>query len=293
MKTKKCAVFVLLGQSNAVGHGVPMKAEDRIERPMKNVFGLSREKNQSFAISSLTWSGYTSGGMNLAEEQDHTYSVANCLASLWQKHIDEGNALGLGDLYIVQIAIGAQGVTEQYMWYPERERKLIPGVLGTVDISLYPFTMHIFSLLDRSFAEMGREYEVIGLHWRGGENDVWASTEVVERELFGIYTTIFDGFFSTLGRVPLVLHKVVCPDRMTEMDPSGAALCHMHKINGVFERLSAHYEGASIFDAATIPWYVPDVRTNGIFIDDAVHYTPEANRYVAEKILKEYASKAE
>lgn len=288
---KKCAVFLLLGQSNAVGHGVPMAEEDKISSPMKNVFGLSREKNQSFRMDALQWSGYTSGGMNLGEEQDHTYSVANCLASLWQSHIDGGNAYGLGDLYIVQIAIGAQGVTEGYMWHPEREERLIPGVLGTADISLFPFTMHVLSLLDKSFRQMGREYEVIGLHWRGGENDVTASTEVVERDLFGIYTILFDGFLSMLGRVPVVLHRIACPDRMTDMDPTGEYLCRMHKINGVFERLAERYECVTIYDPTTLPQYVPDVRGNGIFIEDAVHYTPEVNRCVAEKILQDHTNK--
>ena len=91
MSDKKAAVFILLGQSNAVGHGVPMEEKDKIKAPLKNVFGLSRKDNQSFGNEKLLWSGYLSAGMNLAEEQDDTYSVANCLASLWQKHIDEGN----------------------------------------------------------------------------------------------------------------------------------------------------------------------------------------------------------
>ena len=45
---KKAAVFMLLGQSNAVGHGVPMEEKDIISVPLKNVYGLSRKKNQSF-----------------------------------------------------------------------------------------------------------------------------------------------------------------------------------------------------------------------------------------------------
>ena len=95
---KKNAVFILLGQSNAVGHNLPMEEQDKRLVPMENVFGLSRNENQSFDIDHLTWSGYTSFGMNLAEQQDHTYSVANCLAALWQKHIDEGNLCRLPDL---------------------------------------------------------------------------------------------------------------------------------------------------------------------------------------------------
>jgi hypothetical protein len=33
MQDKKAAVFILLGQSNAVGHGIPMKEEDKIYKP--------------------------------------------------------------------------------------------------------------------------------------------------------------------------------------------------------------------------------------------------------------------
>ena len=75
--TKNAAVMVLLGQSNASGHASPMRAEDKIEVPLKNVFGLSRKHNQSYDITELKWDGYLSGGMNLGEDLDHTYSLAN------------------------------------------------------------------------------------------------------------------------------------------------------------------------------------------------------------------------
>ena len=154
MGNNRAAVFVLLGQSNAVGHAIPMEETDKICTPLKNVFGLKRETNQSFDNNGLYWSGYTSGEMNLAEEQDHTYSVANCLAKLWQDEIDNGNKHNLPDLYIVHIAIGAQGVTKGYMWNPDYERKIIPGILGTVKISLYPFTTHILSMVKKSLRHL-------------------------------------------------------------------------------------------------------------------------------------------
>ena len=288
MKNKKCAVFILLGQSNAVGHGVPMKKEDVVSVPMKNVFGLSREKNQSYDGTSLCFEGYVTAGMNLAEEQDDTYSVANCLAKTWQAEIDRGAALP--DLYIIHIAIGAQGVTSTYMWYPEREPVLKPGKLGMVDISLYPFTEHILSLLDGYFKEAGKEYEVMGLHFRGGENDTTVEKEVLEKELFDIYTRIFDGFEKQIGKYPLVLHKIVCPDRCMDMDPTGVKLERMHYINSVFLRLAEKY-GGEIFDATKAPQFIPNVRGNGIFIGDCVHYTPEVNGWVAETILAEYKKK--
>jgi len=39
----KSAVFILLGQSNAVGHKLPMAEIGKIYEPLKNVFGLKRD----------------------------------------------------------------------------------------------------------------------------------------------------------------------------------------------------------------------------------------------------------
>lgn len=141
-------MFVLLGQSNAVGHNLPMRKCDVIATPLKNVFGLNRQNNQSFDNLQLRWTGYTSFGTNLTEEQDNTYSVANCLAKLWQEHIDNGNKSNLPNLYIVQIAVGAQGVSDGFMWNPSKKQTLVAGKLGKVDISLFSFTKHILQLID-------------------------------------------------------------------------------------------------------------------------------------------------
>ena len=284
----RAAVFVLLGQSNAVGHGIPMEDKDKIHNPLKNVFGLNRATNQSFENKDLNWSGYTSFGMNLAESQDDTYSVANCLAKLWQDEIDSGNKNNLGDLYIVHIAIGAQGVTDGYMWNPGYERKLIPGELGMVDISLYPFTNHILSLVKKSFDDMGKTAD-IKIHWRGGENDTTADNSVLESTLKDTYHTLFDGFYNALGeQVSTVFHKIVCHERCMDLDPSGASLVRMNYIDQVFEELSKESDNITIFDVCDYPHYIPDIRGNGLFINDVVHFTPEVNRWVAEQILKSY-----
>lgn len=288
---KKAAVFIMLGQSNAVGHGVPMVKEDRIDTPLKNVFGLSREKNQSFGIKGLSWEGYTSGGMNLAEEQDHTYSVPNLLAKLWQNHIDDGNEYKLPDLYIVQIAIGAQGVTSKYMWYPERQEKLVPGKLGTVDISLFPFCKHIFSLLDESFASREIDYEIIGLHWRGGEEEMNVSWEELDSSLETIYRKLFDTFTGILGDMPIILHRIVAKDRAFNKDPSGEKYEKMQLVNSVFDKIAAEKKNTSVFDVRCAPMYKDDVVGNGLFISDAVHFTPEVNEWVAKQIMEDYVKK--
>jgi len=290
MKKNKSSVFILLGQSNAVGHGIPMKPKDYIQKPLKNVFGLSRKFNQSFSNTNLYWSGYTSFDMNLAEEQDNTYSLSNCLASLWQKEINSNNKHSLPNLYIIQIAIGAQGVTEKFMWNPKRTQKLIPGKLSEVNISLFPFTKHIFSLLDESFKNKGEDYEIIGIHWRGGEEDITASRFELAN-LKSIYEEIFEEFSNQLNSPPIILHKLLCFDRAKDLDPKGDFLNNLHYVNKVFNSLASEHKNICIFDVSKAPYYKSNIRTNGIYIEDAVHYTPEINKWVANEILKNYCNK--
>lgn len=288
---KKAALFVLLGQSNATGYAVPMRKEDFINIPMKNVFGLHRCENQSYDNTELTWSGYTSHGMNLAEEYDHSYSVANCLASLWQEHIDNENRYSLPDLYIIQISIGAQGVTGNYMWNPEYIKRLIPGPLGTADISLLSFTEHILSLVPESFEKLGLDYDIIGIHWRGGENDMSETKEVLENTLEPIYRDILDRLNSLFCAPPIVLHKIVCYDRANDLDPTGVQNENIHYINGVFENLCASFPNVTIFDPQKYPGFIPGVYGNGLFIGDAVHFTEDANKWTAKCILDGYGKK--
>ncbi len=283
MNSKK-AVFILLGQSNATGHASPMTEEDKIKTPLKNVYGLQRRDNQSFDNTKLTWSNYLGAGTNLAEEQDDTYSLANCLAKEWQAVIDGGAYLP--DLYIVQIAIGAEGVTEKYMWYPEREKKLIPGKLGTVDISLYPFSNHIFSLLDES---LDGDYEIMGIHWRGGEEETDVRVAHLKEVLRGIYDRMFDGFYESLGqKVPVILHKMASETRCREMNVTGEDVEAMHFINKTFDELANDNENITTFDVKNAPHYVENERTNGIFLPDGGHYTPQTNMWAARQILEDY-----
>jgi len=288
---KKAALFVLLGQSNATGYAVPMREEDYINIPMKNVFGLHRRDNQSYDNTELTWSGYTSHGMNLAEEYDHSYSAANCLASLWQEHIDLGNRCSLPDLYIIQISIGAQGVTGNYMWNPDYEKRLIPGPLGIADISLLSFTEHILSLVPDSFEKLGLDYDTIGIHWRGGENDMAEPKEILVNTLEPIYREIFGRLDLLSGISPIVLHKIVCHDRARDLDPTGLQNKNIHYINGVFENLCASCPNITIFDPQNYPGFIPGVYGNGLFIGDAVHFTEDVNRWTAKCILDGYIKK--
>lgn len=288
---KKVAIFMLFGQSNAVGHAMPMAENDIIKEPLKNVWGLNREPNQSFDTERLKFSGYTSFGMNLAETQDNTYSVANQLARAWQDEIDNGNAAGLPDLYIIHIAIGSQGLYD--MWHPDRPKKLIPGKLGDADISMYPLAIHVLSLLKKHLEENGLEPDFVGLHWRGGEQETRAPREELENDkLKNMYIRVFNGMREAIGHTfPVVLHKLPFFSIMLKEDPTGKHLSNMELINRVFDELALEYENTSTFDPLKAPHYDPYAWDKNLFRWDLIHYTGKTNTWVASEILEQYKSR--
>lgn len=285
---KSAAVFVLLGQSNASGHATPMREEDKIKAPLKNVFGLSKAKNQSFEIEELSWEGYVSTGMNLGENLDDTYSLANCLAQAWQNEIDKG--ADLPDLHIVQIAVGSQGVGAPYMWYPDKERVLVPGTHRTSDIALYPFSKHILSLVAESLDKLGKNPDKVMLHWRGGEEDANHKKEEIEVTIPGLYKRIFAGLRESLGLpCEITLHKFRYKERCYAWDPSGESYRSMLYINDLFDALAAELDDTTCFDIGNAPFFEAETPHHGVYSEeDLIHYNERANRYVAEKIIDKY-----
>ncbi|MBQ7565670.1 MAG: hypothetical protein IJT18_00995 [Oscillospiraceae bacterium] len=279
---KKAAVFLLFGQSNAVGHRLPMRREDIIDTPLRNVFGLHRDDNQSFDTKELIFRGYVSAGMNLGETQDDTYSIANCLAAQWQAAKDAGE--DLPDLYIVHIAIGAEGVTEKYMWYPYRtDRTLIPGKLRTANIALFPFALHVLSLLPPYFAQRGLT-PVYLHHWRGGEEE-----DAVPIERLGglkqIYDDLLDGFDNALGqKLPTVLHLIPLEIKKTF---SPEVYERNVWIDRVFETLAAERDNVTLFDNWAAPHRDPQLPCGGLVGADRVHYTEQTNRWAASEVMRQ------
>ena len=287
---KKIAVFMIFGQSNAVGHGVPMEEKDYILAPLKNVFGLNRDPNQSYDSTELFFSGYTSFGMNLAETQDNTYSVPNCLARRWQNAIDNGE--NLPDLYIIQIAIGSQGVYG--MWHPDREPVLVPGVHGTCNISMYPLATHVLSLFNKYMKDNDLTPDFVGMHWRGGEQETDFSPAELENKLKGLYHRIFDGLREAIGyEVPITLHRMPFVKVMQKSDEEkgGTHLESMNFINNLFNELASEIPNTTVFDIRQAPFYDEYAWDCNIFRWDLIHYSPKANDYVAEQILEGYKNK--
>ncbi len=284
---KKVAVFMLFGQSNAVGHAMPMEEKDIISEPLKNVFGLNREPNQSFTSEKLMFTGYTSFGMNLAETQDNTYSVANCLARAWQDEIDSG--VELPDLYIIHIAIGSQGVTG--MWQPDREPKLIPGKLGVCDVSMYPLAIHVLKLFNEHLKENELEADYVGIHWRGGEQETDYPVSELQGFLKDTYLRIFGGMREAIKcDAPVIFHRFPFDKVMGQRDKEdeGTRLESMHYINRVFYELADTMPNASVFDVRSCPLYDENAWDCNIFRWDLIHYQGRVNDWVAKEILKDY-----
>ncbi|MBQ2743275.1 MAG: hypothetical protein IJF32_10795 [Oscillospiraceae bacterium] len=278
-KDTKAAVVFISGQSNATAHQQFLAEEDKVLVPMKNVFGLDRNPNQSFDISDVVWSGWTSGGKNLGETQDHTASLAYFVAKKWQAAIDEGKRLP--DLYIVQLSVGSQGIING-MWNRDKERVIKPGILGEADISLLPLALYIQSLALKNLRESGKNPEVIGWHWLGCEQEVWY--EAYLREDFKErYDYHFDVMRKSMGGdVPTYLYKVVVRGGLERFE---LPLEAENYINAEIERQANRF-GAKLIDPRNSPyWDSNDNLYYGILASDRAHYVPKLQEWFADEFM--------
>ena len=282
MKLEKnsAPILIVLGQSNAHAHDTHLPENEIVHTPMKNVYGLSREYNQAYGLDDVTWTGFTTNGMNLGETQDDTCCLANVFAKKWQDAIDDG--ADLPDLYVIQISVGGQGMAETVthggnMWYSMRTPVLIPGELGVCNISLYPLATEILALAYMNLMTSGKKPQIIGLHWNQWESEC-CDRNVVEKAQEN-FENLFWGMFTALGsnrsgdNVPLYLYRPLCE---TIQDS------RREHINGLFEYFSRVYSDCKIIDLRDSSLFDDTPYSHGIFLPDLIHYTPEAHRYFAE-----------
>ena len=277
----KCAAVLFVnGQSNAHAHEQFLKEVDRITIPMKNVFSLDRDPNQSFEIQDVVWSGYTTQGKNLGETQDHTCSFAYCVAKLWQKAIDDGATLP--DLYIVQISVGSQGIING-MWNPDKEKILKPGPLGTVDISLFTLALQIDRLAMENLKRNGMEPVVIGRHWIGSEQDIRVRAYARD-DLHDRYDYFFDAILSSPGKsCPLYLYKLYTKKVGVK---NGIPECATDAINEALFRQCERHRDVTVIEAENCPLWNPEDEHDGIFAQDGAHYRAEVQRWFAETFFE-------
>ncbi len=279
-KNTKAAVLFINGQSNATAHQQFLSEEDKILTPLKNVFGLDRNPNQSFDITDVTWSGWTSMGKNLGETQDHTASLAYFVAKKWQAAIDDGK--DLPDLYIVQISIGSQGIING-MWNRDKEPIIKPGILGEADISLLPLALHINRLVMKNLTDAGKNPEVIGWHWLGCEQEVWY--EAYLRDDFKErYDYHFDVMRESMGSdVPIYLYKVYVEKACERFN---LPVCADEYINKEILRQRERL-GAALVRAEDSPYWDENHPHLGVFAEDNGHYLAKTHEWFADKFMGE------
>lgn len=277
---KKAAVVFITGQSNAHAHGQFLPENERITVPMKNVFALDREHNQSFALNDVTWSGFTTHGKNLGEWQDHTASLAYYLAVRWQNAIDRGQQLP--DLYIVQMSIGSQGIING-MWNPDMPKTMLPGPRPEVNISLYPFAEMIFPMALSNLRRQGLEPVVIGWHWLGSEQDVMADAYARE-DLEWRYDSFFDNMLSFIGApCPTYLYKLYfqkCCE--AENVPTYA----VDRLNEQFIRQCQRHRNMQIVQTEECPYWDENHPHWGIFCADNGHYLACTQEWFADRFFQ-------
>ena len=282
MKRKtKAAVLFISGQSNAHAHGQLLREADRITQPLHNVFSLDREPNQSFAISDVVWSGFTTAGKNLGESQDHTASFAYFFARLWQSAVDGGARLP--DLYIVQMSVGSQGIVNG-MWNPDWERVMIPGPLGTVNISLFPWAMQVNRLALKNLQSRGMEPEVIGWHWLGCEQDLWDEV-FLRADLRQRYDAFFDSMLESMGgECPTCLYKLYLENFCRE---HGISCAGNDAINRELLRQCRRHPCMTLVRAVDSPYWDPPHPHLGVFAPDDGHYLAEVQKWYAGRFFNE------
>ncbi|MBE6723721.1 MAG: hypothetical protein E7576_00785 [Ruminococcaceae bacterium] len=276
----KAPVLLVFGQSNAHASGVRLPENERILSPLSRVLTLPRAENQFYSPAAVIWRGYTTEDTNLGECQDHTDCFPTAYARLWE---DNAGSLGLPDLYVIRISIGAQGVTEGYMWHPLHPRRLIPGPRGVADLALFPFSCDVIRRAFDDLRSRGLEPVVTGLHWFGTEEETGVPTQRLD-VLPVLHRVLIRGWREAAGcKVPVILYKLRCVERSAAMGEDPRCI---ETINASFARLAEEEKDVFAADPRDCPLYDPsDPINNGLYAD-GVHLSGPVNRWLAETAFR-------
>jgi hypothetical protein len=154
---------------------------------------------------------------------------------------------------------------------------MIPGPLGTVDISLYPWTLKVLRLAMAQLRAAKKHPAVIGVHWSAG-NDC---TQTVEQlgDLEKHYQTMFAGFRQAIGQeYTLYIQELLHVDRLKDFGLTADSMLFENELQ--HQRAKAD-PSVKMISAANSPYWQAGVVGNGIFVADHVHYTEDVQRWFA------------
>lgn len=269
-------VLIVMGQSNAHGHGTRLETKKEAELQCAHVYGLAACSNQSYDIQDVVWQPFVMHGMNLGERQDYTCCLGGEFARMWEDTVRQGAALPA--LYVIQISIGGQGIDEQEkdgqnMWWMEREPVLVPGELQSVNISLYQLAIRVLNLAMKNLKKQGKRPVILGMHWNQWETEVASGCEVVNRAEQNLQK-LFQGFYDALGGIcNTYLYQPL--SRVYENEPLRM------QMKQLFEHMVEKQEHFRLVDLMESPLWRSWRQDKGVFQADLVHYTAEAQRWFA------------
>lgn len=272
---KKAPVLMVFGQSNAHASGVFLEQNERIVSPMKHVLALRGPENQRWSPAPVVWRGYTSDGTNLGETQDHTACLPTEYARLWEAEAEKRD---LPELYVIRISVGAQGVTEGYMWHPDYPKRLSPGPHGKADMAMFPFSLDVIRRALGDLRSRGLEPAVLGLHWLGTEEETGVPVEKLN-VLPDLHRNLIRAWREAAGcRVPVILYKIRSVERSAAQGEDPRCI---EAINASFETVAETTEDVAVADPRDCPDYDPSVPfTNGIY-SDGNHLGANTHRWLA------------
>ena len=88
-----------------------------------------------------------------------------------------------------------------------------------------------------------------------------------------------------------MIHRLIMED-LVLYDPTKLRGERMNHINSVFESMVQKYPNMRLFDPRTCPLYSQNKEGKGVFKEDNVHFTKEANESIAEMIFQEAIKKS-
>ena len=276
------ALLFVSGQSNASAHNQPLPENERICRPLKNVWALDRAENQNFTSDRVVWSGYTDAGKNLGETQDGTGTISHYIAAAWQQAIDAGAALP--DLYIVHISVGSQGIICG-KWKMDMPEVAVPGDHLHCNIGLYKLALRTLSMASADLKCRFSHPVAIGWHWIGSESDAdWGAwdTQDFRRQ----YDRFFDTQLEAIGMPCRVwFYKIVY--QYVDMESRRKEPFRMEFVNCELRRQVHRLENAELVPTDESPLWNPSDTVRGVFCADGVHYLCRTQEWFARRFLDE------
>ena len=267
-------ILIVLGQSNAYGHGTSGNNATFTRTKMmdKGLITSAGLDLQSLKDHQNLWINQTTNGVaNLAVvgsglgDQSGCYNVATEFAKRWQANAD---SLGLPDLYTIIVAEGSQGMrygsgSSIDHWSPERS--------NLDNTSHYWRSRKLIRLAMDNLRSLGKNPQIIAIHWNQWEAEAEALDALSATATLSNLTKIYGGINAEIGHP--VPWRVYYP---RSIEYSGWAAGAFDKVVESISAFADNNPNVEIIDPLE---FSPIYDT--VFGGDNIHYTSGTQDFFA------------